>query len=167
MSRQTVLRSSEPGEGYRRNVGIMLLNADGLAWVGRRLNMPDAWQMPQGGIDPGETPEDAAFRELEEELGTAKAEFLCENSGWLTYDLPTDLASTIWQGKWRGQTQRWFALRFTGTDSDIDIVTQHPEFAAWSWVKRKDLPALVVPFKRAVYEALLDEFEPKLKALRL
>jgi putative (di)nucleoside polyphosphate hydrolase len=162
-----LLRGAEPGDGYRRNVGIMLLNADGLAWVGRRLNMPDAWQMPQGGIDPGEAPKDAALRELEEELGTAKAEFLCENSGWLTYDLPADLASTIWQGKWRGQTQRWFALRFTGTDSDIEIATKHPEFAAWRWAPRADLPALVVPFKRAVYEALLDEFEPKLRALGL
>lgn len=167
MNRETLLRSAQPSEGYRRNVGIMLLNADGLAWVGRRPNMPDTWQMPQGGIDPGETPKDAALRELGEELGTAKALFLCENSGWLTYDLPTDLASTIWQGKWRGQTQRWFALRFTGTDSDIDIATKHPEFDAWRWVNRTDLPGLVVSFKRAVYEAVLEEFEPTLRTLGL
>ena len=160
--------TGEPGAAYRRNVGIMLLNPAGLAWVGQRCDMTEeAWQMPQGGIDPGETPREAALRELEEEIGTAKAEFLCETPGWLTYDLPPDLAKRMWQGKWRGQAQRWFALRFTGTDGDIDIATKHPEFAAWRWVPRAELPELIVPFKRPVYQAVVEMFEPQLKGMGL
>ena len=159
--------TDEPDPAYRRNVGLMLLNAQGLAWVGRRLDSPDAWQMPQGGIDAGETPEAAALRELEEEIGTAKAEILCSTPGWLTYDLPPALAAQIWKGKWRGQAQRWFALRFTGRDSDIDIDTKHPEFGAWRWAPRADLPKLIVEFKRPVYEAVVEIFEPQLRALGL
>ena len=158
----------EPDPAYRRNVGLMLLNPQGLAWVGQRLDRTDdAWQMPQGGIDAGETPEAAALRELEEEIGTAKAEILCETQGWLTYDLPPDLAARFWKGRWRGQAQRWFALRFTGTDRDIDIATKHPEFGAWRWIPRADLPRLIVPFKRPVYEAVVEIFEPQLRALGL
>jgi putative (di)nucleoside polyphosphate hydrolase len=157
-----------PDAAYRRNVGIMLLNPAGLAWVGQRCDMTEeAWQMPQGGIDSGETPRDAVLREMEEEIGTAKAEILCETPGWLTYDLPPDLARRMWKGKWRGQAQRWFALRFTGTDSDIDIATEHPEFSVWRWVPRADLPRVIVPFKRPVYQAVVEMFEPKLKALGL
>jgi putative (di)nucleoside polyphosphate hydrolase len=156
-----------PDPAYRRNVGLMLLNAQGLAWVGRRFDTPDAWQMPQGGIDEGETAEEAALRELEEEIGTAKAEILFSTPGWLTYDLPPDLAARIWKGKWRGQAQRWFALRFTGQDSDIDIATKHPEFSAWRWVPRVELPKLIVEFKRPVYEAVVEIFEPQLRALGL
>jgi putative (di)nucleoside polyphosphate hydrolase len=160
--------TATPDAAYRRNVGIMLLNPQGLAWVGRRLDMPDeTWQMPQGGIDPGEAPEAAAMRELEEEIGTAEAEILCEAPGWLTYDLPPDLAGRFWKGQWRGQAQRWFALRFTGSDSDIDVATKHPEFGAWRWVPRTDLPRLIVPFKRPVYEAVVAEFEPRLRAFGL
>ena len=159
--------TDEPDPAYRRNVGLMLLNGQGLAWVGRRLDTPDAWQMPQGGIDAGETPEDAALRELEEEIGTAKAEILYATPGWLTYDLPPELATRIWKGKWRGQAQRWFALRFTGSDSDIDIQTKHPEFGAWRWVPRADLPRLIVAFKRPVYEAVVEIFEPQLRVLGL
>jgi len=159
--------TDEPDPAYRRNVGLMLLNGEGLAWVGRRLDTPDAWQMPQGGIDAGETPEEAALRELEEEIGTAKAEILFSTPGWLTYDLPPDLAAQIWKGKWRGQAQRWFALRFTGQDSDIDIATKHPEFSAWRWAPRADLAKLIVEFKRPVYEAVVEIFEPQLKALGL
>jgi putative (di)nucleoside polyphosphate hydrolase len=162
------LFSAEPDPAYRRNVGIMLLNPQGLAWVGRRLDRTDeSWQMPQGGIDPGERPAAAALRELEEEIGTARAEILCEAPGWLTYDLPPDLAAGFWNGKWRGQAQRWFALRFTGTDGDIDIDTAHPEFDAWAWVPRAELPGLIVPFKRPVYEAVIAVFEPRLAALGL
>ena len=159
--------TGEPDPAYRRNVGLMLVNGQGLAWVGRRLDSPDAWQMPQGGIDAGETPEEAALRELEEEIGTAKAEILCATPGWLTYDLPPALAAQIWKGKWRGQAQRWFALRFTGRDSDIDIDTKHPEFGAWRWAPRADLPRLIVEFKRPVYEAVVEIFEPQLRALGL
>ena len=158
----------EPGPEYRRNVGLMLLNARGQAWVGRRTDTDlDAWQMPQGGIDKGESAAAAALRELEEEIGTAKAEILLESDGWVAYDLPPELRARVWGGKWRGQAQRWFALRFTGTDADIDIATRHPEFSAWRWVARAELPALIVPFKRPVYEAVLADFEPKLRALGL
>jgi putative (di)nucleoside polyphosphate hydrolase len=155
-----------PPPGYRRNVGIMLLNHQGFAWVGQRLDRSgDAWQMPQGGIDDGESPAEAALRELAEEIGTVRAEILCETPGWLSYDLPADLARQIWNGRWRGQTQRWFALRFTGSDHDIDIATAHPEFATWRWLPRAELPRVIVPFKRPIYEAVVAEFEPNLRAL--
>src|SRR5215475_12592054 len=111
--------------GYRSGVGIMLLNPVGEVFVGRRIDMPvmPAWQMPQGGIDPGETPRQAALRELKEEIGTDKAEILGESAGWLQYDLPSDLAGGIWGGRYRGQRQKWFVMRFTGSDADIDLAT--------------------------------------------
>ena len=155
----------EPGPDYRRNVGIMLLNAGGEAWVGRRIDMPGAWQMPQGGIDKGEDPRQAALRELEEEIGTSRAELLLESTGWLSYDLPAALRGKAWGGKWRGQAQRWVALRFLGRDEDIRIATDHPEFDAWRWVPRDTLVELIVEFKRPVYRAVLAEFEPRLAAL--
>jgi len=153
-----------PDPAYRPNVGIMLLNPAGAAWVGMRLDAPGAWQMPQGGIDADETPGEAALRELGEEIGTTKAEILFESTQWLTYDLPPDLAKRAWGGKWRGQAQRWFAMRFTGTDTDIRIDGPHPEFSIWRWAPRAELIACIVPFKRPVYEAVLAEFEPRLRA---
>jgi putative (di)nucleoside polyphosphate hydrolase len=154
---------------YRPAVGIMLLNPAGLAFVGRRIDMPArlaAWQMPQGGIDPGETPSQAAFRELEEEVGTDKAEIVAETPGWLHYDLPTDIASRMWSGRWRGQRQKWFLMRFTGSDADINPATEHPEFDAWEWVEPRRLPELIVPFKRQLYRDLLAEFRPHLPSSR-
>ncbi len=146
---------------YRPGVGIMLVNREGLVFVGRRIGMPAglaAWQMPQGGIDPGETPREAALRELREEVGTDRAEILGETRGWLHYDLPEELAGRPWGGRWRGQRQKWFAMRFTGEDSDIDIAADgHPEFDAWEWVAAERLPELIVPFKRPLYVAVLDE----------
>jgi putative (di)nucleoside polyphosphate hydrolase len=157
-----------PDPAYRPNVGIMLLNPAGEAWIGRRIGMSGQnWQMPQGGIDPGEAPRDAALRELAEEIGTAKAEILIESAGWLTYELPPNLAPARWKGRWRGQAQRWYAMRFTGSDADIAIATAHPEFSEWRWVPRAQLATLIIPFKRAVYEAVLAEFEPKLNELGL
>jgi len=117
-----------------------------------------AWQMPQGGIDPGETPRDAALRELAEEVGTDKAEIIGESRVLHRYDLPEDIAGQIWGGRFRGQKQLWFAMRFLGSDADINIATQHPEFDAWRWVAPAELPKLIVPFKRAIYVAVLDEF---------
>jgi putative (di)nucleoside polyphosphate hydrolase len=152
---------------YRPAVGIMLVNASGLAFVGRRIDMPAglaAWQMPQGGIDPGETPREAAFRELHEEVGTDKAEILAETRGWLHYDLPADIASRMWSGRWRGQRQKWFLMRFTGIDADINPATEHPEFDAWEWVQPSRLPELIVPFKRQLYCDLLAEFRDHLSS---
>src|SRR5207248_4582435 len=147
---------------YRPAVGIMLLNPDHRVFVGRRIDMPvglAAWQMPQGGIDPGETPQQAALRELHEEVGTANAEILGESRGWLHYDVPAEIAGGMWGGRYRGQRQKWFAMRFTGEDADIDpAATEHPEFDAWEWVAPGRLPELIVPFKRQLYLDVLAEF---------
>jgi putative (di)nucleoside polyphosphate hydrolase len=138
----------------------MLLNRAGKVFVGRRIDMPmtPAWQMPQGGIDPGETPLRAALRELKEEIGTDKAEILGESSTWLKYDLPVEFARGVWGGRYRGQQQKWFAMRFTGNDTDIDIATDHPEFDAWKWIRPEQLPEMIVPFKRQLYIDILVEF---------
>ncbi len=151
-----------PGEkpGYRAAVGVMLLNHAGKVFVGRRIDMPmmPAWQMPQGGIDPGETPLQAALRELKEEIGTDKAELLGESRGWLKYDLPAEIARGMWGGRYRGQRQKWFAMRFTGDDADIDLATECPEFDAWTWIRPEQLPEMIVPFKRHLYIDILAEF---------
>jgi putative (di)nucleoside polyphosphate hydrolase len=146
---------------YRPAVGIMLLNRRGEVFVARRIDMPmtSAWQMPQGGIDAGETPRQAALREMREEIGTDKAEILGESVGWLQYDLPPDLAGEVWSGRYRGQRQKWFVMRFTGSDADIDLATDHPEFDAWRWVAPERLPELIVPFKRQLYVDVLAEFQ--------
>ncbi len=153
--------------GYRPCVGIFLVNDEGKAWVGRRIGMPQglpAWQMPQGGIDADETPMQAALRELYEETGTDKAEIIAETSDWLYYDLPAALAGTAWGGRFRGQRQKWFLMRFDGDDIDIDLNRHHhAEFDAWKWVEPAELPGLIVEFKRPVYLALLAEFRDHLK----
>jgi putative (di)nucleoside polyphosphate hydrolase len=150
-----------PDLPYRRGVGIVLLNPQGMVFVARRIDTPmDAWQLPQGGIDEGETPSFAAFRELEEEVGTAKAEILAQTKGWISYDLPAHLVPKVWKGRYRGQTQMWFAMRFLGRDSDIDIDTQHPEFDAWKWSRIESLPEMIVPFKQALYVELVRQFKP-------
>ena len=146
---------------YRPGVGIVLVNRTGLVFVGRRIDMPRgwlAWQMPQGGIDAGETPTQAALRELYEETGTDKAEFIAETRDWLHYDLPEAIAGAAWGGRFRGQRQKWFLMRFAGEDGDIDLDRHDAEFDAWKWVVPDELPELVVEFKRAVYVALLEEF---------
>ena len=146
---------------YRRGVGIMLLNAERHVWVGARIdNTDDAWQMPQGGIDKGEEPWVTALRELEEETGITPhlVERVAECPERIRYDLPIDLRSRLWGGKWLGQDQDWFLARFLGRDSDIDIATAHPEFRAWRWVEPALLPELIVPFKRGLYERLIMEF---------
>lgn len=146
---------------YRRGVGAMLVNDRGLVFVGQRIDKKaEAWQMPQGGIDEDETPEEALFRELEEEIGTRKAEIMAETRDWFSYDLPDELRGKLWRGRFRGQTQKWFALRFTGEDSDICIETAHPEFRAWLWMPVADLSERIVPFKRDLYTAVLKELAP-------
>ncbi len=151
---------------YRPCVGLMILNARNEVWVGRRVNSPNQgsysafWQMPQGGIDEGEEPAGAALRELREETGITSAKIVAESSEWYPYDLPADLLGRIWGGRYRGQKQRWFALRFTGNDSEINIrPTDHePEFDSWRWASMADLPRLIVPFKRDVYTKVMEEF---------
>jgi putative (di)nucleoside polyphosphate hydrolase len=141
----------------------MLLNSANLVFVARRIDMAEeAWQMPQGGIDSGEEARDAAFRELKEEIGTDKATILAESRGWLRYDLPAELAAQAWGGRYRGQRQKWFAMRFTGSDSDIDLATHHPEFSDWKWSTPASLPQFIIPFKRQLYADILAEFAPLL-----
>ncbi len=145
---------------YRPCVGVMLFNRDGLVFVGRRIDQTiEGWQMPQGGIDEGETPRQAASRELQEEIGTDKAVILREHSQWLTYDLPRHLLGVALHGKYRGQRQKWFAMRFSGTDADINIATTEPEFAHWKWQSIEALPQLIVPFKRDTYAKVISEFQ--------
>jgi putative (di)nucleoside polyphosphate hydrolase len=153
---------------YRPGVGVMLFNRDGLVFIGRRLEGPEhvdlthSWQMPQGGIDAGEEPWPAAVRELREETNIRSVERIGEITEWLKYDIPREIVGQAWQGKYRGQTQKWFAMRFTGPESEIDVA--HPdgaaeaEFGAWRWEPVQNIPALVVPFKRAVYDRVVHEF---------
>lgn len=150
---------------YRPNVGVMLANAEGHVFVGQRIdNNQDAWQMPQGGIDPGEDARTAALRELWEETGVSPelVSIEAETAGWVPYDLPHDLVPKMWKGKYRGQEQKWFLMRFHGTDDQIRIETDHPEFSAWKWMAPDQLVASIVPFKRAVYEKVLAELGPHL-----
>lgn len=145
----------------------MLVNREGKVFVGQRLDsMLETWQMPQGGIDRGESARDTAIRELGEETGIAadKLEFVAEAPEELTYDLPPEMIGKIWKGKYRGQRQRWFLFRFLGEDSDVNIATAHPEFRAWRWADPADLPPMIVPFKRALYEQVLDAFSTHLGA---
>jgi putative (di)nucleoside polyphosphate hydrolase len=150
---------------YRRGVGIVLLNARGLVFVAERIDAPGAWQMPQGGIDKKELPRAAALRELHEETGTDKAKIVAVTRSWLRYDLPADLQSKVWKGKYRGQEQKWFLMKFTGADTDIDIATEHPEFASWKWLKFEDLPKVIVGFKRDIYKQVVAAFKDKVAAM--
>jgi len=152
---------------YRPNVGAMLFNRHGLVFVARRANMPNAeggaggWQLPQGGIDAAEEPRLAVLRELAEEIGTDRAEILAEHPEWLTYDFPPELAARGFRiaQRYRGQRQRWFALRFIGSDADIRLdADPNPEFDAWRWAPIAELPALAVPFKRPIYEVIVRDF---------
>ncbi len=146
---------------YRPCVGIMLLSRDNLVFTASRIDqMVEAWQMPQGGIDDGEEPLEAAVRELEEEISVKEKHIslLAESENWLTYDLPPDLVGKVWKGKYRGQKQKWFAFRFSGDDNDIDLATRHPEFDAWKWLPMAQLPAMIVPFKKTLYEQIVMEF---------
>jgi putative (di)nucleoside polyphosphate hydrolase len=153
---------------YRPCAGMMVLNHDGLVFIGRRSSGPEhidathVWQMPQGGIDENEDPYAAALRELHEETNISSVEKLGEIGEWLAYDIPRDIVGQAWGGKYRGQKQKWFALRFIGSDSEIDIAHpgdgHDPEFIAWRWVAIGELPNLVVPFKRQTYERVVREF---------
>lgn len=150
---------------YRPAAGVMLLNDENKVWVGQRLDSTlEAWQMPQGGLDPGETPEQGALRELEEETGIAadKVQVIAQASRELTYDLPADLLGKLWKGRYRGQRQWWFLCRFLGHDGDVVLDTAHREFRAWRWAEPAHLPDMIVPFKRDLYRAVLAEFQDHL-----
>jgi putative (di)nucleoside polyphosphate hydrolase len=150
---------------YRPCVGIMLINDNGHIFGGQRIdNRAEAWQMPQGGIDAGEDVETACFREMREEIGTSKADILSIHPEWLNYDIPLPLADRLWGGSYRGQSQKWVALRYTGQDSDINIATEEPEFFSWQWMSPADLIQLAVPFKRPVYEDIMTQFAQYIKA---
>ena len=143
---------------YRLNVGAVLFGPDGCVLVGKRVGL-EAWQLPQGGIDKGEDPRVAVFRELLEEIGTDKAEIIGEHPEWVQYDFPPGLVGRHWRERYRGQSQKWFALRFLGQDSDIKLdADPHPEFDAWKWVKLAELPGLAVAFKRNIYEVVARDF---------
>jgi putative (di)nucleoside polyphosphate hydrolase len=146
---------------YRPCVGVMLINPEGLIFAGRRIDgATEAWQMPQGGIDAGETPGQAALRELQEETGITAdlVQRVAKTHHWLTYDLPPDLLGKVWGGKYRGQRQKWFLYRFTGRDDQIGIDTEHPEFSAWKWIGAEEMLAAIVPFKREVYGKVVESF---------
>ncbi len=159
--------------GYRRCVGLALFNRDGLVFMGRRANKKlkehvapnHEWQMPQGGIDEGEDPLAAAMRELFEETNVSSARLLAQSRNWLTYDLPVDVSRSAWKGRFKGQTQKWFAFRFEGHDSEINVHTpgggaHKAEFDDWAWKPLAQAPELIIPFKRGVYEAVVREFAP-------
>lgn len=144
---------------YRTGVGMMLLNRAGEVFVGQRIDTTmEAWQLPQGGVDDGEDFECAALRELEEEIGTANIEVIARTQDWLFYDLPQDIRGKVWGGKFRGQRQIWYVMRFLGEDAEINIDTAHPEFSNWKWVTWDELDRIIVPFKRQLYKELKDRF---------
>ncbi|QDC08331.1 RNA pyrophosphohydrolase [Oceanicola sp. D3] len=147
---------------YRPCVGVVLLNSDGHVFVGQRIDSATpAWQMPQGGLDAGEDHRTAALRELEEETGIApdRVEIVTETAAPVRYDLPPELLGKIWKGKYRGQEQHWVLMRFLGEDGEVNLATKHPEFSEWRWLPGSELVANIVPFKRAVYKAVVAEFQ--------
>lgn len=145
---------------YRPGVGMMIINEENNIFLGKRIDTRiEAWQMPQGGIDIGETPSGAALREMKEEIGTDKGHILAESKYWYSYDLPKFLIPKLWNGSFKGQKQKWFLIRFTGQDKDIDINAYTAEFSEWRWASFAELPKVIIPFKRKLYRAVLSEFE--------
>ena len=146
---------------YRLGVGLMIINANNKVFVGKRIDTknPFCWQMPQGGMDDGETPSKAALREMAEEIGSSHGQIIAETKNWYCYDLPLRVIHRMWDGKYKGQKQKWFLIKYNGTDQDINVQTQNPEFNSWRWIKANKLIKVVVPFKKSLYEAVLREFK--------
>jgi len=155
--------SSDRDTRYRQGVGVMLINPAKQVFVGQRIDRTsNAWQMPQGGIDEGETPQEAAWRELEEEVGTRDAVLIAESSAWIKYDLPAELIEEFWGGKYLGQQQKWFLMQIQ-SEENINIHTKNPEFSNWKWLDPQALPEVIVPFKKTLYQNVLKEFEKYLR----
>ncbi|MCK5446109.1 MAG: RNA pyrophosphohydrolase [Rhodospirillaceae bacterium] len=152
---------------YRIGVGAMIINTEGRVFVAQRIDTPgDAWQMPQGGIDEGEDPSEAVFREVEEEIGTTNMEIIGQSSGWLVYDIPEPLRASLWGGKYRGQKQKWYLMRFQGNDADVNLDHHHhPEFSSWKWAALNDVIDLIVPFKRPLYAQIVGEFSDQVRRM--
>ena len=146
---------------YRLGVGLMIINSQKKIFVGKRIDAknPFCWQMPQGGIDSGETPSKAAMREMKDEIGSGSGDILAETKNWYCYDLPLRVIHKMWNGQYKGQKQKWFLIKYTGQDTDINLFTENPEFHKWRWIRPAQLPRLVVPFKRSLYMAVLREFK--------
>lgn len=150
---------------YRPGVGMMIVNNDNKVFVGKRIDTRiEAWQMPQGGIDIGETPSRAALREMQEEIGSNKGIIIAESKFWYNYDLPKFLIPKLWDGKFRGQKQKWFLIKFTGSNKDININTGQPEFNEWRWATIDELPSIIIPFKKKLYDAVIREFRTVLES---
>lgn len=159
--------TSRADNSYRLGVGALILNSQGLVFVGRRIETPGAWQMPQGGLNAMEDPRDAVLREVAEEIGTSRVDIIAEATSWLSYDLPPDVAARIWGGRYQGQKQKWFALRFTGEDDDIDLAADvRPEFDAWRWLPIDELPDVIVDFKRNLYCQVVEVFQGVARAVQ-
>lgn len=159
--------SNSNSSAFRLGIGIMLVNADKKVFVGKRIdqtieeaNDPNfkAWQMPQGGIDSEENVETSLWREMQEEIGCSKGEIIAESKGWYTYDFPSELQTKLWKGRYQGQKQKWFLVRFEGEDKDINLNTHYPEFSSWKWVNYTNLVDIIVPFKKEVYIQIIEEF---------
>ena len=148
-------------KGYRKCVGMMILNDDNKILVGKRMDHPSGhWQMPQGGIDENENPEEAVWREMHEEIGTKNAKMIKKSAHWINYEIPSETLKTLpWGDKFIGQTQKWFAFRFKGSDEEINVSTVNPEFSEWRWTNHNLLVENIVPFKRNTYKIILDEFK--------
>lgn len=146
---------------YRLGVGLMIVNSQKKIFIGKRTDSknPFSWQMPQGGINSGETPSKAALREMKEEIGSDSGTIIAETKNWYCYDLPTKAIHRMWNGQYKGQKQKWFLIKYTGLDSEINLMTEHPEFSRWRWIKLNQLTRVVVPFKKSLYEAVVREFK--------
>ncbi|MCW9046112.1 MAG: RNA pyrophosphohydrolase [Alphaproteobacteria bacterium] len=164
MSKKSLTKKQQAKLPFRRGVGIMLFNKKGQIFVAQRLDTSGAWQMPQGGLDKGEKPKKAALREMKEEIGTDKGKIVGKTRKWLSYDLPPHVVHLVWKGRHRGQKQRWYAVKFTGKDKDINLNhTNRPEFDRWKWVSVDDLVNDIVPFKRKLYKKIVADLKKYVK----